>query len=60
MENPKGYIIYLPEHPYSAQWAGEALASGRALGWNLELYPGIDGRKTNCLLYTSPSPRDPT
>ena len=47
MENPKGYIIYLPEHPYSVQWANEALASGRALNWNLELYPGIDGRQTN-------------
>jgi len=46
MENPKGYIIYLPNHPYSVQWANEALASGRALGWNLELYPGIDGRTT--------------
>ncbi len=47
MKNPKGYIIYLHEHPYSVQWANEALASGRALGWNLELYPGVDGRKTN-------------
>ena len=47
MENPKGHIIYLPNHPYSVQWANEALASGRALGWNLELYPGIDGRTTN-------------
>ena len=47
MENPKGYIIYLPDHPYSVQWANEALASGRALDWNLELYPGIDGRQTN-------------
>ena len=45
MENPKGYIIYIKNHEYSVQWANEALASGRALGWNLELYEGIDGTK---------------
>ena len=45
MENPKGYIIYVKNHEYSVQWANEALASGKALGWNLELYEGIDGTK---------------
>ena len=45
MENPKGYIIYVKNHEYSVQWANEALASGTALGWNLELYEGIDGTK---------------
>ena len=45
MENPKGYIIYLKNHEYSVQWANEALASGKALGWNLELYEGVDGTK---------------
>lgn len=45
MENPKGYIIYIKNHEYSVQWANEALASGKALGWNLELYEGIDGTK---------------
>lgn len=45
MENPKGYIIYVKNHEYSVQWANEALASGKALGWNLELYEGVDGTK---------------
>ena len=47
MINPKGYIIYLPNHPDSVKWANEALASGKALGWDLELYEGIDGRTTD-------------
>ena len=47
MENPKGYIIYVKNHEYSVQWANEALASGKALGWNLELYEGVDGRTTS-------------
>lgn len=45
MKNPKGYIIYVKNHESSVQWANEALASGRALGWNLELYEGVDGAK---------------
>ena len=45
MENPKGYIIYVKNHEYSVQWANEALASGTALGWNLQLHEGIDGTK---------------
>ncbi len=47
MTNPKGYIIYLPNHQDSVEWANEALASGKALGWDLELYEGIDGRTTD-------------
>ena len=47
MENPKGYIIHLPNHPDSVKWANEALTSGKALGWDLELYAGVDGRTTN-------------
>ena len=47
MENNKGYIIYLKNYENSVEWAQQALASGRALGWNLELYEGIDGKTTS-------------
>jgi len=47
MEKNKGYIIYLKNHKNSVEWAQQALASGRALGWNIELYEGVDGRKTS-------------
>lgn len=43
MEKNKGYIIYLKNHKNSVEWAQQALASGRALDWNLELYEGVDG-----------------
>lgn len=46
MENLKGYIIYLKNYENSVEWAQQALASGRALGWNLELYEGVDGKNT--------------
>lgn len=47
MKTPKGYIIYLKNHNSSVEWAQQALASGRALGWDLELYEGVDGRTTS-------------
>lgn len=46
MEKNKGYIIYLKNYENSVEWAQQALASGRALGWNLELYEGVDGKTT--------------
>jgi len=46
MEKIKGYIIYLKNYENSVEWAQQALASGRALGWNLELYEGSDGKTT--------------
>jgi len=47
MEKNKGYIIYLKNHENSVEWAQQALASGRALDWNLELYEGVDGTTTS-------------
>lgn len=46
MENLKGYIIYLKNYENSVEWAQQAIASGRALGWDLELYEGVDGKTT--------------
>ena len=54
MEKNKGYIIYLKNHKNSVEWAQQALASGRALDWNLELYEGVDGtsiEKNNLKLF---------
>ena len=46
MEN-QGLHNPSPPNILFLQWVNEALASGRSLDWNLELYPGIDGRQTN-------------
>jgi len=47
MEKVKGYIIYLKDYENSVEWAQEALSSGRALDWDLELYEGVDGKTTS-------------
>ena len=46
MEKTKGYIIYLKNYENSVEWALNALANGKALGWDLELYEGVDGKTT--------------
>ena len=40
----KNYIIYLPSYISSCDMAARALASGKALGWDLELFKGVDGK----------------
>lgn len=37
------YIIYLPEFKTSVEWATSALTTGKLLGWNVELYIGVNG-----------------
>ncbi len=39
----KNYIIYLPNYPLSVDMANQSLKSGQSLGWDVELWPGIDG-----------------
>jgi hypothetical protein len=39
----KNYIIYLPGYTQSRAWADRALTLGQSLGWDLELFPGVDG-----------------
>ena len=40
-----GYIIYLPDHKKSVDWSDEALKSGKKYNWDLQLFPGVDGKK---------------
>ena len=47
MKNPRGYIIHLKNHENSLEWANYALDTGKKLGWQLELYDGVDGTKEN-------------
>lgn len=46
MESNKGYIIYLPQFEESVVMATRALTTGESLGWNLELYEGVNGLDT--------------
>jgi len=39
----KGYIIYLPDYENSVEIAKRALETGKENGWDLELYPGVNG-----------------
>ncbi len=41
----KNYIIYLPQYQSSCMMAARAIESGQKLGWDLELYEGVDGNK---------------
>ena len=45
MQNPKGYIIHLKNHQNSVEWSNHALTTGQKLGWNIDLYDGVDGTK---------------
>ena len=42
----KGYIIRLESHELSEAWSQHAMTTGQALGWDLEYWPGVDGRLT--------------
>ena len=42
----KGYIIRLESHELSQAWGMHAMTTGQALGWDLEYWPGVDGRLT--------------
>jgi len=39
----KSYIIYLPDYPLSVEMATRSLESAQQLGWDAELWAGIDG-----------------
>ena len=39
----KGYIVYLPKYENSVNMAIRALETGRFHGWNVSLFPGVDG-----------------
>ena len=39
----KGYIVYLPKSENSVNMAIRALETGRFHGWNVSLFPGVDG-----------------
>ena len=38
-----GYIIYLPEYENSVAMAQRALQSAEKHGWEVRLYPGVNG-----------------
>lgn len=40
----EGYIIYLSEYANSVCWAQNALDSAKKYNWNVQLYPGVDGK----------------
>ena len=58
---PKGFFSYsdnIPENEFNVDKAKALMAeAGYADGFKLTIH-GPAGRYTNCLLYTSPSPRD--
>ena len=39
----KNYIIYLPDYPDSVTMATRALQSAQEQGWQVDLWPGVDG-----------------
>ena len=43
----KGYIIRLESHELSQTWSLHAMTTGQAHGWDLEYWPGVDGRETD-------------
>lgn len=40
----KGFVIYLPQYERSSKMAESAFQSGTTLGWDLELFCGVDGK----------------
>jgi GR25 family glycosyltransferase involved in LPS biosynthesis len=42
----KGYIIRLGSHELSEAWSLHAMTTGQAHDWDLEYWPGVDGRET--------------
>ena len=47
MARLNGYIIRLADHEISCDWAQHALVTGLEHNWQLEFFPGTDGRMTN-------------
>jgi hypothetical protein len=40
----KSYVIYLPSYQQSCSMANRACDTGRQFDWNINLWPGVDGR----------------
>jgi hypothetical protein len=47
----KSYLIYLPEFEFSVQMANTAINSARHHGWDIELFPGVNGLKQSLADY---------
>jgi len=55
----KSFVIVLKDHPQSELYGDTALQSGSQLGWNLEKFDAIDGRKYQLSDFGLQSPTHP-